>query len=275
MTTSGLPLDMEKPARVAEDLTTIASFLAASDLPELSSSAVASVTGRPRADLLLLLGNAVLPTIEVVAKGMQTGVARRLLIVGGNGHSTVHLREAVREASQYENVVVEGRAEAEILEDLLVNVHGLDDSNILTETESTNCGDNAEHAHALLQKRDLAPQNIILVQDPTMQRRTWASFRRVWGRDGPAQFYNCPPFVPAIRSDGGTLAFEGPDRAGLWTMERFVSLVMGEIPRLRNDTDGYGPRGRGYIVAVDIPASVEAAYQRLRDLGGDLGRSLG
>jgi len=58
-------------------------------------------------------------------------------------------------------------------------------------------------------------------------------------------------------------------------MERFVSLVMGEIPRLRNDKDGYGPRGRGYIVAVDIPASVEAAYQRLRDLGGDLGRSLG
>jgi hypothetical protein len=52
-------------------------------------------------------------------------------------------------------------------------------------------------------------------------------------------------------------------------MERFVSLVMGEIPRLRNDENGYGPNGRGYIVAVDIPPAVEAAYDRLLGPFGD------
>jgi hypothetical protein len=44
---------------------------------------------------------------------------------------------------------------------------------------------------------------------------------------------------------------------------------MGEIPRLRNDEHGYGPRGAGYIAAVDIPLPVEAAYQRLLEPFGD------
>jgi len=48
--------------------------------------------------------------------------------------------------------------------------------------------------------------------------------------------------------------------------------VMGEIPRLRNDADGYGPKGRGFIVAVDIPPAVEAAYDRLTEPFGDLVR---
>lgn len=29
-----------------------------------------------------------------------------------------------------------------------------------------------------------------------------------------------------------------------WSKENFFSLALGEIPRLRNDKDGYGPKGR-------------------------------
>jgi hypothetical protein len=43
-----------------------------------------------------------------------------------------------------------------------------------------------------------------------------------------------------------------------------VSLVMGEVPRLRDDGLGYGPRGRGFIAHIEVPAEVEAAHQRLR-----------
>lgn len=39
---------------------------------------------------------------------------------------------------------------------------------------------------------------------------------------------------------------------------------MGEIPRLRDDADGYGPNGRGFIAHVDIPPEVEAAFAELR-----------
>jgi hypothetical protein len=39
---------------------------------------------------------------------------------------------------------------------------------------------------------------------------------------------------------------------------------MGEIPRLRDDKDGYGPQGRGFIAHVDVPGHIEAAWSRLQ-----------
>ncbi|MFD2245711.1 hypothetical protein [Pontibacter ruber] len=44
---------------------------------------------------------------------------------------------------------------------------------------------------------------------------------------------------------------------------------MGEVPRLRNDKNGYGPNGKNFIVAVDIPADVFAAYDELSSSFGD------
>jgi len=48
-------------------------------------------------------------------------------------------------------------------------------------------------------------------------------------------------------------------------VERYLSLVLGELPRLRDDINGYGPLGRDFIVHVDIPAEVETAWQILRN----------
>ena len=262
-------------AQVAADLNTVARFLAAPDLEGLTPSAVAERAGTAPVGGLVLLGNGVLGTTDAVAEGVRRGVAETVMIVGGEGHSTSHLRAAVRADPRYDGWALEEKSEAEILRDLLVRWHDLDDEALWLGTESTNCGANAEEARALLDARGAAPAHLLLVQDPTMQRRTWASFRRVWGDDPPPRFYNCPTFVPRVTTDAEGLAFEEPDRAGLWPMERFVSLVMGEIPRLRNDEDGYGPRGRGYIVAVDIPPAVEAAYERLLGPFGDRVRAPG
>ena len=46
-------------------------------------------------------------------------------------------------------------------------------------------------------------------------------------------------------------------------MDRHISLLMGEIPRLSDTPDGYGPRGKGYIAHVDIPPDVENAWREL------------
>lgn len=40
---------------------------------------------------------------------------------------------------------------------------------------------------------------------------------------------------------------------------------MGEVPRLRDDAEGYGPLGKGFIAHVEVPPEVEAAWQTLRD----------
>ena len=48
-----------------------------------------------------------------------------------------------------------------------------------------------------------------------------------------------------------------------WVMERYMSLLLGEIPRLTDGIGGYGPKGKGYIAHVDIPPEVQIAFQSL------------
>ena len=43
---------------------------------------------------------------------------------------------------------------------------------------------------------------------------------------------------------------------------------MGEIPRLTDDADGYGPRGKNFIAHVDIPTEVRAAHAALQPVYG-------
>lgn len=43
---------------------------------------------------------------------------------------------------------------------------------------------------------------------------------------------------------------------------------MGEIPRLTDDADGYGPRGKNFIAHVDIPTEVRAVHAALQPVYG-------
>lgn len=255
----------------AADLNAVATFLAAPDVAALTPAALAAHTGRPHPDRLILLGNAVLDTLDAAAAAVEHGLTDELVLVGGMGHSTEYLRTAVRADPRYDGFGLDEQPEAVIMKELLVRWYGVDAGALLLETTSTNCGANAEEAYRLLQGREASLRDIVLIQDPTMQRRTEASFQRVWGTDGDTRFINAPPFVPRVRVEDGQLVFERPASGG-WSMERFIELVMGEIPRLRNDEHGYGPCGAGYIAAVDIPSSVDAAYQRLLEPFGEFVR---
>ena len=50
---------------------------------------------------------------------------------------------------------------------------------------------------------------------------------------------------------------------GMWEIDRYISLLMGEIPRLSDDENGYGPKGKGFIAHVDIPSEVRNAFDEL------------
>lgn len=72
-----------------------------------------------------------------------------------------------------------------------------------------------------------------------------------------------PGIVPLVSTDADVqLVFTAPNitQGQMWPMKRYLELVMGEIPRMRDDSNGYGPRGKGIIPHVDIPAEVEQAY---------------
>jgi hypothetical protein len=51
---------------------------------------------------------------------------------------------------------------------------------------------------------------------------------------------------------------------GMWDMERYISLLLGEIPRLTDDENGYGPNGKDFLVHVEIPKEVQTAFDELK-----------
>ena len=133
-------------------------------------------------------------------------------------------------------------------------------SAVATEERSTHCGENASLSLELLAQRS-GVRRLLLVQDPTMQRRTHASFdHHQRGVARPVEVTSRAPFVPVVGA-GGVGAGDGARPA--WSRERFASLVVGEVRRLRDDADGYGPRGAGFLGHVDVPADVLSAAARL------------
>jgi uncharacterized SAM-binding protein YcdF (DUF218 family) len=248
----------DNPSRLgpeaAADANILAEFLALDDC--------AGGAADPSAvDLLVVVGSGVLAAAEHafdLARGRFNGP---VLLTGGIGHSTDFLRRAI--AAAYD-IPTEGRPEAEMLREVAL-ARGIAASRLIVEPRSTNCGDNALQSRHVLDAAGLAPRRILLVQDPLMQRRTDASFRKVWHDRPWAAFLNWPTFVPRVEWDEGALRFAGEDLRAHWPMERFLSILLGEVPRLRDDASGYGPAGRGFIVHVDIPPAVEAAFGRLRE----------
>lgn len=80
------------------------------------------------------------------------------------------------------------------------------------------------------------------------------------------QFYSEPSFVPQLMLLDHQINYANPEIVGLWSPSRFLSLLIGEIPRLRDDEHGYGPKGKDFIPHVDIPEDIEDAYLHVQGL---------
>ena len=246
---------MDPGRRDTADLQVIGSYLARRDVGSLDPAEV----GRTF-DVLVLCGSGVLATVDLAAQAFQDGVVGSILVTGGFGHSTPYLAEAVREHPAYADVPTEGRPEAVVIAEILERHRGVHPARISTEEQATNCGENAELSLRILTGRP-GTASVLLVQDPTMQRRTHASFdhhQRLLGTG--FEVVSQAPFVPLVRSDG----VGGRTGDPAWTLERYASLTLGEVRRLHDGEEGYGPRGAGFIDHVDVPDEVLAAAGRLR-----------
>lgn len=222
-------------------------------------------TGKPtpvRADMVILAGNAVIPTIEA-ACALAATQQTPLLISGGVGHSTTFLYSAIARHPRYNAIRTTGRSEAAILADIARQFWKVDTNNLFIEDESTNCGENARFSINMLQKCQMKPKTVVIVQDPTMQRRTLATFARASQHCADAPHWlSWPGVTPSLINHNDTLIF-APSHEGLWPAERYLSLILGEVPRLRDDAQGYGPQGRDYLVHVDFPPHIEEAWHIL------------
>ena len=243
-------------AQARDDMNRIAAYLARRDVASLSPTVV------PHADVLVLCGSAVLAAIDIAATAFQDGLADHLLVSGGVGHSTPHLRQAVREDPRYGDVSTDARPESAIIAEILRRHHAVPDAAILIEAESTNCGENGEFSVSLLKLTPLKLRSVILLQDPTMQRRTHECFRRSLRDASGVRISSYAPFVPTV-PDRDARNVNDEDGRAVWSVRRFTALILGEMCRLHDDEHGYGPRGADFIDHVDIPNDVMDAYQRL------------
>lgn len=238
------------------DLDRVAAWLARRDVASLTPRDLAPV------DVLVLCGSAVLGAVDVAAAAYRAGLAAGVLVSGGVGHSTPYLHAALRDHPRYGDVPTAARSEAAVIAEVLRTHHGVPDDALLVEEQSTNCGENAACSVDVLRRGPWQVRSLLLVQDPTMQRRTHESFRRSLRETPDVRLLSYAPFVPTVPDPGAAFV---TDDAGteVWSMDRFRSLLLGEVRRLHDDEHGYGPRGAGYLDHVEIPADVVAAYRRL------------
>ncbi len=257
-----LPGDATRHAR---NLNVLAEWLAQRDVPLLTAEALRTAWGMPQADALIFFGNSLLCTLDVAVRAWNDGLAKRFLISGGIGHSTSLLVENIRRDPKLARLATEGRSEADLFSDVLAARWGIERDALILETISTNCGENVRESRAMLERLGLRPHRVLVLQDPTMQRRMGACFDLLWD---DCQRIHFAPFVPVVEAHSDGIRFSNTCVADRWPIDRFVALVLGEIPRLRDDANGYGPRGSGYIAHVEIPDEIEKAFKELSEVAG-------
>lgn len=241
---------------IAESINLLGRFCGRRDVPVLSPEALQEKYGVPQADVMVLFGGSILCGGDVLARAMKDRTAKVYVIVGGEGHTTEALRRKVQEL--FPDFSTAGLPEAEVFQGYLERRYGLHADHL--ECRSTNCGNNITHLLALLEERRIPCRHIILTQDATMQRRMDAGLRKY----SDMTITNFAAYQAEILETEKGLRYR-QDIPGMWSMERYIRLLMGEIPRLTDNEDGYGPKGKNFIAHVEIPPEVEAAFRVLKE----------
>lgn len=260
--------------RIADCANVLAEWLGARDVSELTRAALEREAGLAGGvtDLFVLFGGGVTGSVETLAAAMRAGVAQRYAIVGGRGHATYGLENAMHaemarwpqdEAARIDPTRA---SEAEMLAALLAHRHGL--SVDLLETRSTNCGNNITYLLDLLDEDGAPPESVILSQDAAMQRRMVATWRRQ-AEERPrytsTKVVSWASYRTRLTFSDGHLSYDAAPE-GMWDTEHYLSLLMGDVSRLTDDEHGYGPNGAGFIAHVDVPNEVTQAWRELSRL---------
>lgn len=161
------------------------------------------------------------------------GYADWLIISGGVAHSSDLLRAAWG-----------NKTEAQHFGDIAINL-GVPSEKIILEEHATNTGENITLTHALLRERQLSAESFILVQKPYMERRTFATFSKLWPEQNVSFVVTSPPLSYDLYFDE-----QNPK-------EDILNIMVGDLQRIKEY-----PK-RGFQIEQDIPENVWRAYEFL------------
>jgi uncharacterized SAM-binding protein YcdF (DUF218 family) len=130
---------------------------------------------------------------------------------------------------------------------------GVPADRIIVENQSTNTGENVRFTRQLLAARAIEVQTFILVQKPYMERRTFATFRKVWPE--PSICVTSPPVtLDEYLSRYANDALSADD---------VISIMVGDLQRIRLYPE------KGFQVPQPIPDDVWVAFRELVAAGYD------
>jgi uncharacterized SAM-binding protein YcdF (DUF218 family) len=130
---------------------------------------------------------------------------------------------------------------------------GVPEDKILVENRSTNTGENVQFTRDLLAARGLDPSSFILVQKPYMERRTFATFNKVW----PGKSVRVTS--PQLSLDEYLARYSHNSLSA----DDVISIMVGDLQRIREYPS------RGFQIPQHIPTDVWQAYEDLVKAGYD------
>src|SRR5262245_46082821 len=160
-----------------------------------------------------------------------------LIFAGGHGAITRHLWEEP-EADQFAAIAVQ---------------LGVPEDRVLVENTSTNTGENVLFTKRLLDEKRLDPQTFIVVQKPYMERRSYATFKKVW-----------PEKQLCVTSPRMSMdEYLNQYSHTALSADDVVSIMVGDLQRIREYP------AKGFQIHQDIPDEVWDAYEQLVKAGFD------
>ena len=243
--------------KIAESINTLGRFLGRRDISELTKGELKKKYNIEQADVVILYGGSIVYGGDVLATAIRNCIGKKYMVSGGAGHTTQTLRDTIH--SLYPEIDVDGKPEAVCFTEYMRAKYNVVPD--ILETESTNCGNNVTFSLDVLKKNGINPKSMIIMQDSTMQLRMDAGCRKFCSDD--VTIINYGVFQVDVVCEDNELKYK-QDILGMWNIERYISLLLGEIPRLTDNENGYGPNGKNFIAHVDIPESVSSAFEYLK-----------
>jgi uncharacterized SAM-binding protein YcdF (DUF218 family) len=188
-------------------------------------------------DAILVLGSHDTRVAERGAELFLSKIAPLLIFSGGLGSITKALWSQP-EADRFAEIAI---------------AMGVPGENIIVENRSTNTGENILFTRQLLADRGIDPEKFVLVQKPYMERRSFATFRKLW----PEKYVLVTS--PQVSFDEYLLSY----RSGELSSDDLVGIMVGDLQRIKLYAE------RGFQIHQEIPREVWQAYEELVKAGYD------
>ena len=184
-----------------------------------------------KADAILVLCSHDKKVAETGAQLFLEGWAPLLIFAGGLGAITKGMWSEP-EADQFAEIAI---------------ARGVPRERILIENRSTNTGENILFTKQLLAEKQIDPQKFILVQKPYMERRSFASFRKLWPEK------EVIVTSPQVSFD----EYLGGYTNEMLSKDDVISIMVGDLQRIKLYPE------KGFQIHQDVPHEVWSAYEEL------------